>query len=164
MKTLLAVGLLITSSAFAKIISEEPSILTTQEVKVKVSNFCIAGDKVETKTAVSYCTEYNKVWVRDNGAGGRSDGHWNYECVASEFGKLSHPIKYTKATCHRELIREGDDKYLSPCTFTYAPATLATSYTFNIYKTTRSQTDYDVMTGQGLRKIKTKTVNLPVCN
>ena len=165
MKTIIALSLLMTSSVFAKTVSEEPSILTTQGVNAKVSALCVAGDKVESKEEVEYCTEYDKVWVQDNGSRSRSDGHWSDEGVASEFGKVSHPINYTKAVCHRELIRDnGGDKYLGPCTYTYEPATLDLSYTFNIYKTTRSQTDYDLMTGQGLRKIATETVNLPACN
>jgi len=165
MKTLLLAGILITSSAFARIVSEEPSIRTVEAaVNVKVSNFCINGDKVETKTAVNYCVEYDKVWVQDNGSRSRSNGHWTYECIATEFGKLTHPIEYTKAVCHREYLRDnGGDKYLGPCTYTYEPATLATSYTFNIYKTTGRQTDYDVRSGQGLRKIETKTVNFSAC-
>lgn len=161
MKTFLALSLLITSSAFAKIVSEEPSIFTSQKVPVKVSNFCINGDQVETKTAVEYCTDWDKVWSSERR---RADRTPSYVCVATAYGKLSHPIEYTKATCHREYIGYGDNKYLGPCTYTYAPATLATSYTFNVYKTTRGQTDYDLITGQGLRKVETRTVDFPVCD
>lgn len=162
MKTIIALTVLLTSSAFAaKIISTEPSIVSTQGVKVKVSNLCVNGDQVESKVAVEYCTRSERVLVP---ARRRSESTFETVCLESEIGKLTHPINYMKATCHRELIREGDDRYLSECTYTYAPAVLPLSYTFDIYKTTRSQTDYDVMTGQGLRKIKTKTVNLPACN
>ena len=161
MKTIVALSLLITSSVFAKTVTDEQSILTSQGIKVKVSNFCIAGDKIETKTEVEYCTETDKVWSE---ARRRSDRRPSYVCVATEIGKLSHPINYTKATCHREFIGRGDNKYLGPCTFTYAPAVLPTSYTFSTYKVTGRLTEYDLMTGEGLRKIKTVTVNIPACN
>lgn len=176
MKTIVALSLLVAGSAFAgvvngssfenygKIISEEPSILTSQGVEIKVSEFCVAGDEVQTKSEVEYCTKKEKYWVQDNGSKKHSDGYWEYKCIESEVAKLTHPIKYTKATCHRELIREGDDRYLSDCTYTYAPAVLPTSYTFPVYKVTGRRGDADIFTGQGVKKLYDKTVNLPACN
>ena len=166
MKTILGVFLMGTVNLVmaAGVISEEPSILTSQGVEVKVSKFCIAGDKVETKLPVEYCSKRERVWVQDFGSRRRSDGHFEYQCIATKYEKLSHPIKYMKAKCKRELIRDnGGDRYLGPCKYTYSPATLATNYTFPVYKITGRRTDADTMTGQGVRLLYKKTVSMKNC-
>ena len=166
MKTILGVFLMgtVNLAMAAGIISEEPSILTSQGVEVKVSKFCIAGDKFETSLPVEYCSKKERVWVQDNGSRRRSDGHFETQCVETSFGKLSHPINYMKAKCKRERLRDnGGDWYLGPCKYTYSPAKLATEYTFPVYKITGRRTDADVMTGQGVRLLYKKTVSVKNC-
>lgn len=166
MKTIVTLALLVSASAFSyfgRTITEEPTIVTTQGVKVKVSNFCVNGDKFETKTPVEYCKRSERVWVQDNGSGRRSDGHYDYKCVETAVEKLTHPVNYMRAICNREILRDSDDRYLGPCEYTYEPATLALSYTFPVYKVTGRITDVDLNTGEAVRKVGNKTVEVNEC-
>ncbi|MDP7319828.1 MAG: hypothetical protein QF441_04430 [Bacteriovoracaceae bacterium] len=165
MKKLVAtLGLLAVSTAgFAKIIAEEPTVMTTQGEAVKVSNLCVNGDKVETAAEMSYCLKSERVFVRD-GNEGQADGYFETRCLESAYGKLSHPINYMKAVCNRERYRDSGTPMLSDCTYTYVPAVLPTSYTFPVYKTTGKVTEADTTTGQGVKFLYNRTVTLPTCN
>jgi len=142
----------VTTLANARIVEKTPVVNFGNE-SVKVTELCVNGDQIQTKTAVTYCAQYETKFVRIAGHGEREKV---VTCVSNATEVLSRDLDYTAKKC---IMWRGKRSENDCARYTTITKSIPTSYSYDVVKVAHA--------GHGEFSetvVATKDVVVPSCN